>query len=183
MKAFLFYISSFKVWLVFVTFTILFLWLMHAMVIPQLMSMSGGMKILDMMPTGYNYDYVTGLFQKLGDEGRDLYMNLQLVLDLFYPFFFGMAGCITLVLLFKKIYATHTRAIYLAYLPLVAMVFDYGENFGIHCLLKNYPNITENTVARVNTFTLIKSYSTAAFWLTLIGALLVWGWKSVIMKD
>ncbi len=135
-----------------------------------------------MMPNGYDYEYVKTLLENLGEEGRQLYLTRQLPLDIFYPICFGMSGWIALVLLFRKLKISDLWY-YLAALPILAMIFDYAENAGIYRLLMSFPNLPDTTVEWVNTFTLIKSYSTAAFWLTLIGALLVWGWKSIIMKD
>ena len=38
--------------------------------IPKTMTFSKGMKLLDMMPTGYDSDYIDTLFDTLGEQGR-----------------------------------------------------------------------------------------------------------------
>ena len=38
--------------------------------IPKTMEFSRGMKLLDMMPTGYDWNYVNELFNTLGENGR-----------------------------------------------------------------------------------------------------------------
>lgn len=41
--------------------------------IPRVLEYSGGMKILDLMPTGYNTEYGQKLFETLGETGREIY--------------------------------------------------------------------------------------------------------------
>ncbi len=42
--------------------------------IPMVMDFVHGMNLLDMMPMGYNLEYVHSLFQTLGSEGRKAYL-------------------------------------------------------------------------------------------------------------
>ena len=42
--------------------------------IPKTMAFSKGMKLLDMMPAGYNSEYIKTLFDTLGEKGRDVYL-------------------------------------------------------------------------------------------------------------
>ena len=43
---------------------------MLTVTIPKTMEFSNGMKLLDMMPTGYDLNYVNELFNWLGENGR-----------------------------------------------------------------------------------------------------------------
>lgn len=69
---------------------------MLTITIPKVMSFAGGMKILDMMPTGYSPDYVNTLLNALGTEGRHAYLYNQLPLDAIYPFLCGTSYCLLL---------------------------------------------------------------------------------------
>ena len=51
-----------------------------------------GLQLLDMMPAGYDLEYVRSLFENLGTEGRAAYLNRQIPLDLVYPFLFGLSN-------------------------------------------------------------------------------------------
>lgn len=53
--------------------------LMLTITIPKVMSMAGGMKLLDMMPTGYTPEYVNSLLNALGETGRIMTENKQTV--------------------------------------------------------------------------------------------------------
>ena len=48
------------------------------------MAFSGGMKLLDMMPLGYDMDYINTLFETLGEKGRDIYLYNQIPVDMIY---------------------------------------------------------------------------------------------------
>ena len=50
--------------------------------IPNTMEFSNGMKLLDMRPTGYDFDYVNKLFSTLGNTGREIYLNTQIPVDM-----------------------------------------------------------------------------------------------------
>ncbi len=56
-KVLLFFILANLVYVLMLTFTI-----------PNVMAFSKGMKLLDMMPTGYDIEYVNTLFNTLGQE-------------------------------------------------------------------------------------------------------------------
>ena len=82
-------LSGKKVLLLFIVTNIVYL-LMLTITIPKTMAYSGEMKLLDMMPMGYNFEYVNHLFESLGEKGRSIYLYHQIPLDMLYPFLFGM---------------------------------------------------------------------------------------------
>ena len=57
---------------------------MLTITIPKVMSFAGGMKLLDMMPLGYNSEYVNSLFNNLGKKGREVYLLNQIPIDMIY---------------------------------------------------------------------------------------------------
>jgi len=148
--------------------------------IPKTMEFSGGMKLLDMMPTGYDLNYVSELFSSLGENGRDSYLSNQIPVDMIYPFLFGLSYCLLLAYFLNKLNKLNSPYTYLCLLPIIAGIADYLENFGIIALLKSYPELSELVVKTTNSFTLVKSISTSIFFVVLIIILISLGYKTYI---
>ncbi len=92
--------------------------------IPKVMAFSGGLKLLDMMPLGYDLDDVNALFTALGEKGRGIYLHNQIPVDMIYPFLFG----ISYSLIFAFFYINgklDSVFFYVILLPLVAGTADY----------------------------------------------------------
>jgi hypothetical protein len=147
--------------------------------IPKTMEFSNGMKLLDMMPTGYDLNYVSELFSLLGENGRLTYLNNQIPVDMIYPLLFGLSYCLLLGYFLKKLNKFNSKYIYLCLLPIIASIADYLENIGIIAMLKNYPELTGVAVKTTSSFSLIKSISTSTFFITLIVMLIILGIKSM----
>ena len=145
--------------------------------IPKTMGFSNGMKLLDMLPTGYNRDYVNELFRTLGENGREIYLTNQLPVDMIYPLLFGLTYSLLLAYFLKKLNELKSPFTYLCLLPIIAGIADYLENIGIITMLNSYPDLTETTVNAANTFSVIKSTSTSIFFIALIVILITLGIK------
>lgn len=151
--------------------------------IPKTMAFSKGMKLLDMMPTGYNHEYVNTLFIFLGEKGRHVYLTQQLPVDMFYPLLFGISYSLMMAYFLKKINKFETTLSYLCLLPILAGIADYLENIGIIVMLKTYPDLTETNVSITNIFSVIKSVSTSLFFIALIGVLITLGLQFIKKKS
>ncbi|HSI90916.1 MAG TPA: hypothetical protein VK927_07340 [Adhaeribacter sp.] len=136
--------------------------------IPKLMAYSGGLRILDMMPAGYDFPYVKSLFTALGKEGRAAYLTLQLPLDMLYPGLFGVSYALLMGYFLKKTGKLETWYFKLVYLPLIAAFFDYLENIGIFFLLNSYPALPPSLVSLTSIVSVLKSVLSAIFFVTLI---------------
>lgn len=147
--------------------------------IPKVMTFSKGLKLLDMMPTGYDVNYVKTLFETLGDKGRNAYLYNQIPIDMIYPLLFAISYCLILAYFLKKLNKLNSHLFYLCLLPLIAGSFDYLENIGIITMLKNYPDISHNLIKITNGFTMIKSMTTSVYFLGLIIILIALGIKSL----
>jgi hypothetical protein len=156
---------------------------MLTVTIPKTMEFSNGMKLLDMMPTGYDMDYVSELFSLLGENGRSTYLNNQIPVDMIYPLLFGLSYCLLLGYFLKKLNKFNSQYIYLCLIPIIAGIADYLENFGIIIMLKNYPELKETTVYATNLFSVIKSISTSLFFMALIVVLIALGIKVLNKKN
>lgn len=147
--------------------------------IPKTMEFSNGMKLLDMMPTGYDWNYVNELFNTLGENGRKTYLTNQIPVDMFYPLLFGLSYCLIFAYFLKKLGKLSSSFIYLCLLPIIGGIADYLENFGIIKMLNDYPDLTETAVNVTNTFSVLKSTSSSIFFIALIVILIILGIKFV----
>ena len=147
--------------------------IMLMLTIPKTMAFSNGMKLLDMMPTGYDSEYVNALFEALGENGRKVYLYNQIPIDMIYPFLFGICYCLLLAYFLKKIDKLNSTYFYLCFLPLIAGIADYLENFGIIMMLNNYPNLSQISVDVTNMFSITKSMSTTIYFVVLMITLLI----------
>ncbi len=152
---------------------------MLTVTIPKTMGFSSGMKLLDMMPTGYDLNYVSELFNSLGEIGRGTYLTNQIPVDMIYPLLFGLTYCLLLAYFLKKLNKLNIPYTYLCILPIIAGIADYLENFGIIAMLKSYPELTEIAVKTTSSFSVIKSISTSIFFIALIITLLMIGIKTI----
>ncbi len=150
--------------------------------IPKTIAYSGGMKLLDMMPQGYDSKYVNELFNKLGEEGREVYLFNQIPVDMIYPFLFGMTYSLLIAYFLKKLDKLNTPFFYLCLVPIIAGIADYLENFGIITMLNDFPDLSMTQVNVTNIFTLIKSLSTTLFFLILIVIIIIVGVRRLKWK-
>jgi hypothetical protein len=141
--------------------------IMILVTIPELTNYSDGIKILDMMPTGYDIHHVNSLFNALGTLGREYYLYRQLPLDLIYPALFGISSCLVLAYFLNRLGKFDGKLFYLCLLPLFSGAFDYGENFGIISMLNSYPSLSKLQVQITSTFSVLKSILTTIYFISL----------------
>lgn len=175
LQEFIYRISKGKTVLILFILTNIVYVFMLVVTIPKVMEFAGGMKLLDMMPAGYDAEYVNRLFSALGAEGRFAYLHNQLPVDMIYPLLFGISYCLLFAWFLRRTKLHESSFFYLCFLPLIAGISDYIENFGIITLLKNFPNYSQETVSITNTFSLLKSTTSTLFFLALIIVMIVFG--------
>lgn len=167
-------ITGKKVLLLFIVTNVIYL-IMLMVTIPKVMAYSNGMKILDMMPTGYSSDYVNELLGTLEAAGRNAYLFNQIPLDMIYPALFGISNCLVLAYFLNKLGKTEGFLFYLCFIPLFSGLFDYCENIGIIMMLKNYPEAILAFAPATNVFSILKSSFTMVYFVVLISTLFVFG--------
>ena len=161
------HLSGKKVLGLFVLTNVVYIFML-TVTIPRTMNFSNGIKLLDMMPTGYDLNYVNELFSALGENGRQIYLRNQIPVDMIYPLLFALSYALLLAYFLKKLNKLKVPFTYLCLLPVLTGIADYLENFGIINLLNNYPDLSDTAVQATSTFSLIKSISTSAFFVVLI---------------
>lgn len=174
-------ISGKKILFLFILTNIIYA-IMLTITIPKVMSFSGGMKLLDMMPTGYSVEYVNSLLNTLGEKGRDAYLFNQLPIDMIYPYLFGVSYCLILAYFLNKLGKIESYLFYLTFLPLFSGLFDYFENIGIITMLNSYPDNSIILTLITNVFSVLKSSFTTSYFIILIIILIVFG-KSKLFQN
>ena len=141
--------------------------------IPKTMAFSGGMKLLDMMPAGYNSAYILSLLKALGDNGRKVYLYYQIPVDMIYPFLFAISYCLLMAYFLKKINRFNSPLFHVCFLPVIAGIADYFENFGIISMLIKFPGVSQISMTATNIFTVTKSIATTIYFVILIAVFFV----------
>ncbi|MFT5821632.1 MAG: hypothetical protein ACI8ZM_002886 [Crocinitomix sp.] len=147
--------------------------IMLLITIPDLLNYSQGLTILDLKPTGYTLEYVNHLFQMLGEDGRSYYLHYQLPIDFIYPLFFALSGFLTLVYFIRKSGFSHSFWKKIIYLPILAGIADYLENFGIIQLLGSFPNMHNGMVITSSCFSIAKSGATTLYFIALLSIIIL----------
>ena len=138
--------------------------------IPAVQAYTPEMKVFDLMPAGYSYDYAIELLSSLGEEGRDEYLYRQLPLDFIYPALFSISSSLLLAWLFLKRHEENSRIFYLCLVPIFAGIFDYLENVFIIVMIFTFPDVSRFHVAFASNVTIVKSGLTTMFFLLLLFA-------------
>ena len=167
-----------KVLLLFVLTNLIYA-IMLIVTIPKTMAFSNGMKLLDMMPMGYDSEYINSLFEALGENGRQVYLYSQLPVDMIYPFLFGISYCLLIGYFLKKLNKSNSVFFYLCFLPIIAGIADYLENIGIITMLNDYPNLSQTSMDVTSIFSVVKSMTTTVFFVALIITLVMLGIKTM----
>jgi hypothetical protein len=162
-----------KVLLLFIATNLVYVFML-SVTIPAVMQYSGGLKILDMMPLGYDMHYVNDLFDALGTTGREVYLLKQVPVDLLYPFLFGVSSCLVFAYFLNKLGKLDTAIFYLCFVPLFSGLFDYAENIGIILLLNQYPEHTAGLVTMTSIFSVLNSSFTTLYFSMLIVVLIAY---------
>lgn len=171
-------LSGKKVLLLFVLTNVVYA-VMLIVTIPKTMTFSNGLKLLDMMPLGYDLEYINTLFETLGDNGRHVYLTNQLPIDMIYPFLFGVSYCLLIGYFLKKLNKLNSGFFYLCFLPVIAGIADYAENFGIITMLNSFPDLSLITTKVTNVFSVVKSMTTTVFFVALIITLVILAIKTI----
>ena len=150
--------------------------------IPSVMEYAHGMDLFDMMPAGYSVEYAQTLLTTLGPDGRSAYMNIQLPVDMIYPFLFGLTYSLILAYFLSKLHWIEKPIFFTVLLPLAAGMFDYAENIGIFLMLRAYPDFPVTIAAWTNSFTIIKSVLSTLSFTVLLTLLVIILIRSIKLK-
>lgn len=115
-------------------------------------------------------------FNDMGQEGRKINRITTGVIDMIYPVIYG---CLLFLVLVKLTRSFSNRKIQLILIfPMLGVLFDYLENFGILKMLNQFPDITKTQVA-------INSAFTSSKWIVIlitIGLILIIITRNLFLK-
>ena len=94
----------------------------------------------------YNLEEVNDFFTKLTSEGRAIHQHLTGVIDMLFPFSYGILFILILAFLLKNIFGKDSKWLYLSLFPILVMIVDYMENTNTLAMLNAFPNLTEALV-------------------------------------
>lgn len=145
--------------------------------IPAVLEQAPGMKLFDMSPGGYSYEYATNLLEAIGAAGREKYLKRQLPMDFIYPGLFALTYTLMLTWVFNKRFNRKSRISILVLIPAAAGLFDYLEIIGILSMLISYPVLSPGSVQWSSIFSILKSVMTIMSYVLLFFPLLLFGIK------
>jgi hypothetical protein len=114
---------------------------------------------------GYSVAEVSQYLVDLGEEGRLNYYNNFYPVDLFYPIAYAVFYFSVLVFLLKLLSVDKGKLNLLLFLPILGLIFDWGENLFIRSFINDFPVIVSFKCQ-------ISALFTVAKFLSVYGALL-----------
>lgn len=109
------------------------------------------------MRNDYTMQEISDFFTKLKEEGRKIHQHTTGITDMIFPFAYGFLFILLSAYFLKKIAGPNSNWMYLSLIPILLMLADFKENFNTLNLLNQYPNLTEEMVAKASLVTGVKS--------------------------
>ena len=106
-------------------------------------------------------DFFAYINTKLGKKGLNIFVLTQVTLDFIFPITYGTLFATLIILL----YSGETRQ-KLIIIPLLATIFDLGENFILAYLAYSY-------TGKISSLAWLAGISTSLKWLMMIGSVLI----------
>ncbi|WP_172279043.1 hypothetical protein [Chryseobacterium sp. LAM-KRS1] len=171
-----------NIWLFIVPMGILF-GIMSFFLIPGLQAHLGTTQLLDTMFSGYSTEYAEYLMQKLGHEGRHSYLSLELYADVPFIFFYVTVFTLLTVRLLIKNRLWNSWFRFIAFLPLLAGIFDWLENSMIISVLIQYPDINGKLISISSFATYMKGCFLILMFLSLLLNLMMILYRFIVSKS
>lgn len=126
------------------------------------MSALAGEKV-QMIDVRQDYDAaeIKDFFTKIQEEGREEHRFATGVVDMIFPFAYGILFTLLSAFFLKKMAGPNSKWMYLSLVPILLMIVDYIENFNTLEMLDKYPDLSEELVANASNITGIKSTLTS----------------------
>ena len=130
-----------------------------------------GVRAFDMRPTGYSYADALALISALGEEGRRVYLTMQIPLDTVYPALLAISSASSLYWLSQSFGSTARRYRAVAAVAYLAAIADYAENGLIVWMLNAGLGVPEALVTAASLASVSKSIFSTIVFTTLLIAL------------
>lgn len=124
---------------------------------------------------GFTKEEAFQMLDSIGKEGRSTYYFTETLVDSVYPFVYTLFSIFTIGFLISKVFPKNHNLLKINILPIVAMIFDFCENFGIVSMLRSFPEISESMVQFTSVSNILK-WTFAGIQIVLMIVLLIsWG--------
>ena len=130
-----------------------------------------GVRAFDMRPTGYSFADALALISALGEEGRRVYLTMQIPLDTVYPALLAISSASSLYWLSQSFGSTARWYRAVAAVAYLAAIADYAENGLIVWMLNAGLGVPEALVTAASLASVSKSLSSTIVFTTLLIAL------------
>lgn len=108
----------------------------------------------------------------MGEEGRQAYYQAETRGDSIYPLAYSLFLAFTLWSLSFYLFKKPKLSLFLALLPIAAMMFDYLENMQFLKMLRDYPEILDGTISKASLFANLKwAFALSAMALVILAAI------------
>lgn len=138
---------------------------MNFVLIPMIEKNTEGIRCFDMQSLGYSYETAQRFLALIGEQGRNVYLHVQLPLDFVYP----VAYTAFFMLALKKLGGKAWTLLF----PAALAVCDYTENVCSIIMLKNM-TVTEGLAKFAGTVTMLKSGLMTLTFILLAVFLVIW---------
>ena len=142
-----------------------------------------GIRAFDMRPTGYSFADALALISALGEEGRRLYLTVQIPLDTVYPALLAISSASTLCWLSQSFGSTARWYRAVAAVAHIAAIADYAENGLIVWMLKAGLDVPQSLVSAASLATLSKSVLSTVVFTTLLIALAEFAMRRIRQRE
>ena len=130
-----------------------------------------GLRAFDMRPAGYSYTDALALISALGEEGRSIYLAVQIPLDTVYPALLAIASASSLYWLSQSFGSTARWYRAVAAVAYLAAIADYAENGLIVWMLNAGLGVPEALVEAASMASVGKSILSTVVFTTLLIAI------------
>ena len=130
-----------------------------------------GVRAFDMRPNGYSYADALALISALGEEGRRVYLTMQIPLDMLYPALLAISSASSLCWLSQSFGSTARWYRAVAAVAYLAAIADYAENGLIFWMLNAGIGVPEALVTAASLASVSKSILSTVVFTTLLIAL------------
>jgi hypothetical protein len=127
---------------------------------------------------GFTSEKGYSIIESYGENGRKVYLFVESFVDILYPITYTIAFILLVSFLFKKNGWNQKLAV-LNILPILGMLFDMLENFGIIQMLRNFPEKVDFWATFASNSGLVKWFFAGITVLMALSGLIAWGIKAL----
>jgi hypothetical protein len=111
-------------------------------------------KPIDLLIPTYTAEEAFAELDKMGEEGREAYKQVEIYVDIIYPIIYGIGFSLIVAFLWGK--GEGSPIFYFPLLPYLIMLFDFGENYFIVSTINDYSSRPSDLLTMGSYFSLVK---------------------------